>query len=503
VDSNRDVAEATQPRNENPQNNGVNRRRFLGGMVGGGAALLTSASALSLITLGTGGSAAAATTALTVPPLLTPTTTDGVDVYSLDMQTGTHQVLSGVTSSSAGFNGSYLGPTIKVANGDNVRIDVTNHLGEDTTVHWHGAHVPAKVDGGPQVAISNGETWSPEFTVNQEACTLWYHPHALGTTSKQVSQGLAAMLIVDDDSAASAALPSDYGIDDIPVILQCLASDTSGGVKYDAAGYSQQGLVYPLLVNGVNADTTTFSFNATKPRIRFRFLNASLSDIITIKRGDGGTLTQVATEQAYLNTATEVTTIRLVAGSRAEVVVNAADAPLIQAVVTTGWIRGGSGTYPILQVTDGSSGSAGSLPSTLNTITRYSTAAFTARTVRLSNSGATMLINGVAGTTMAAMETNMIMTTVGSKEIWTIVNATQLEHSFHVHDVPFQLISVNGTAVTGVDLGWKDTVEVIGGGTVVIAMEFTDYADSEYMYMLHCHIVQHEDEGMMAGLMVT
>ena len=157
----------------------------------------------------------------------------------------------------------------------------------------------------------------------------------------------------------------------------------------------------------------------------------------------------------------------------------------------------------ILSITDNSSDTPADLPSTLNTITRYDTSGFTARTITLGQSGATMLINGVAGTTEAAMGANMIMTTVGAKEIWTIKNSTQLEHSFHLHDVPFQVISINGTAASGVDLGWKDTVEVIGTGTVVIAMEFTDYADDTYMYMLHCHLAQHEDEGMMAGLMVT
>jgi suppressor of ftsI/bilirubin oxidase len=485
----------------------LNRRRFVGGLIGGGAALAGVTSALSLITLSGGGSAAAATAAttspLTIPDLLSPTTTDGVDVYTLDMQTGTHEVLSGVTSSSAGFNGSYLGPTIKVANGDSVRMEVTNNLGADTTVHWHGAHVPPKVDGGPQVAFADGETWSPAFTVNQEACTLWYHPHALGTTAQQISMGLAGMLIVDDDSDASAALPSEYGVDDIPIILQCLAADTSGGVKYDAAGYRQAGLKFPVLVNGVNADATTFTFAATKSRLRLRFLNASLSDIITIQRSDGETMTQVATEQAYLNSPTEVSTIRLVAGSRAEIVIDAADAATIQAVITTGWITGGSGTYDILTISDSSSDTPADVPDTLNSITRYDTSDFTARTITLSQSGATMLINGVAGTTEAAMDANMITTTLGAKEIWTIKNSTQLEHSFHLHDVPFQIISVNGAAPTGVNLGWKDTVEVIGTATVVIAMQFTDYTDDTYMYMLHCHLAQHEDEGMMAGLMVT
>jgi len=66
-----------------------------------------------------------------------------------------------------------------------------------------------------------------------------------------------------------------------------------------------------------------------------------------------------------------------------------------------------------------------------------------------------------------------------------------------------RVISINGEDATGVDLGWRDTFEVIGGGEIVVAMKFTDYTDDTYMYMLHCHVVQHEDEGMTAALMVT
>lgn len=485
---------------------GLHRRRFLGGLIGAGAALTTATAALSFIEFADDKSrASAATTSTTgtlvVPELLTATTSDSTSVFTLDMQTGKYEVLSGVSSATAGFNGSFLGPTIKVTNGDTVQIDVTNNLGEDTTVHWHGAHVPAKVDGGPQVAFADGETWSPSFTVNQEAATLWYHPHALGTTAKQVSMGLAGMLIVEDDSDATAALPSDYGVDDIPLIFQCLAVDDDGEIKYDLAGYQEQGLNFPLLVNGTNVDDTTLTFTATTKRVRFRLLNASLSDIITISRSDGETLTQIATEQAYLTEATEVEEIRLVAGSRAEIVMDLSDAAALQAVITTGWITGGSGTYEFLSISAEGTDSPDDLPDTLNTITRYDTADFTARTITLNNTGATMTVNGNAGTTMAGM--TMLSTTLGAKEIWTVVNSSQLEHSFHLHDVPFQIVSINGVAPTGVNLGWKDTVEVIGAATIKIAMEFTDYADDTYMYMLHCHLAQHEDEGMMAALMVT
>lgn len=128
-------------------------------------------------------------------------------------------------------------------------------------------------------------------------------------------------------------------------------------------------------------DATTLGFTATKKRTRFRVLNASPSDILTLQRSDGGTLTQIATDQGYLTEATEVTSIRLVAGARAEFVLDLDAAVTLQTVVTTGWIRGGSGTYDFLTVTPDASDTPDDLPSSLNTITRYDTTDFAARTI--------------------------------------------------------------------------------------------------------------------------
>ncbi|WP_200308317.1 multicopper oxidase family protein [Streptomyces adelaidensis] len=482
---------------------GLHRRKFLGGMAGAGlAAVAVAGTTFSLLTDAKGNKAGAATNTATlnVPDLLEGTTTDGTTTFTLTAQTGTHEVLSGVTSDTAGYNGSYLGPTMKWTTGSTVLLNITNDLDADTSVHFHGAHIPAEMDGGPQNAFAAGESWAPTFEILDEAKTLWYHPHALGTTAEQVVHGLAGLIIVEDDTTASAALPSEYGVDDIPLVLQCLATDTAGDTKYNLTGYLGGSLSFPVLCNGTNVDDTTLTFTATKTRTRFRVLNASPSDIITVQRGDGGTLTQIATEQGYLTEATEVKTIRLVAGGRAEFVMDLSDAVTLQAVITTGWVRGGSGTYDFLTVTPDASDSPDDLPSSLNTIERYDTSSFTAREITLDQDGLEMAINGSVGTTMDSMAT--IMTTLGSKEIWTITNNTQLEHSFHLHDVPFQLIEINGEEPTGVDLGWFDTYEVVGGGSIKIAMEFTDFADDTYMYMLHCHLLQHEDEGMMAGLMV-
>ena len=450
-----------------------------------------------------GASAAVATGTLNIPTLLSPTDDNGVDVYTLNMQTGTAVLRTGLTSATAGFNGSYLGPVIKVNNGDSVRMNVTNGLSDVSTVHWHGAHVPPSVDGGPQNTIAAGATWSPEFTINQNACTLWFHPHALATTAAQVSLGLAGMLIVDDDTDGAAALPQDYGVNQFPLIVQSVPVNSSGVIQSTTAGLTNTATTFPLIVNGANAATSTPTLVVDENRIRFHLLNGSITDIITITRTDGAAMTQVATDAALLPAPTSVTSVRLVAGERAEIVLDISGTVTLQATVTAGGARGGSGTTSICSITTTDTSTRSALPTTLNTITALDTSSATARTIALTNNGNTMLINGVAGTTIAAMAASEIMTTLGATEVWTITNATNLIHSFHLHDVPFQVLAVNGATPTGTLSGtWKDTIEMPAQSTRKIAMQFVDFADDTYGYMLHCHNAIHEDEGMMAMLMV-
>ena len=96
------------------------------------------------------------------------------------------------TTPTLGYNGSYLGPTLVAERGERVRVDVTNGLDEATTVHWHGMHLPAAMDGGPHSPIAPGETWYPEWTIDQPAATLWYHPHLHGETERRSTPGSPA-----------------------------------------------------------------------------------------------------------------------------------------------------------------------------------------------------------------------------------------------------------------------------------------------------------------------
>ena len=165
-------------------------------------------------------------------PIVIPGTIETTNV-NLTLQTGTFQFFPGQNTSTMGANGPVLGPTIIMNNGDNMNINVTNNLGEDTTIHWHGLHVSAANDGGPHTVIQPGQTWNPQFQVLDKAGTYWYHPHLLNHTDEHVSNGISGFIIVKDAEEAALNLPRTYGVDDFPLAVQTKSFDGSYQIKSD------------------------------------------------------------------------------------------------------------------------------------------------------------------------------------------------------------------------------------------------------------------------------
>jgi len=119
---------------------------------------------------------------LPIPNLLTGTEIDGQKVYDLTMGRGSTVFVPGKKTATWGYNGNILGPTMLMNKGDDVAINVTNQLGEPSTTHWHGLHLPAAMDGTPYQRIEDGDTWQARFNISNEAATFWYHPHQLPKT---------------------------------------------------------------------------------------------------------------------------------------------------------------------------------------------------------------------------------------------------------------------------------------------------------------------------------
>jgi Putative multicopper oxidases len=145
----------------------------------------------------------------------------GKDVYfDLDIRSGKSAILPNKFTPTLGINQKFLGVTLRANKGDRVHIKVKNNYQKTSTLHWHGAKLPAKADGGPHQPIKPNSTWLSEFEIIQPAATLWYHSHQMHKTGPQVYHGLAGMFIIDDDESKKLNLPSEYGVDDFPVIIQ-------------------------------------------------------------------------------------------------------------------------------------------------------------------------------------------------------------------------------------------------------------------------------------------
>jgi bilirubin oxidase len=126
---------------------------------------------------------------LYIPPLLT-----GPD-YDLTLAESSVEWSEGVATQTYAYNGQpFWGPTLRMHKGDDVRMNVTNELMDETTAHWHGFHIPAAMDGGPHQPIASGSTWSPEFTVMNDAGMYWYHPHMHMMTAMQLAMGAGGLI---------------------------------------------------------------------------------------------------------------------------------------------------------------------------------------------------------------------------------------------------------------------------------------------------------------------
>lgn len=180
--------------------------------------------------------------AMAVPPLLVANS-DGN--YELTAMEGTHEFYEGIVSNTLGYNGALLGPTLRLQPNENVTILTHNAMTIPTTFHWHGLVVDDTIDGGPQAIVKPGETRVLNFTVAQPAATLWLHPHPHHQTARQVYNGLASLVYIEDN----LNLPSIYGQNDFPVILQDRLFN-EGQLDYDFAYNSDGTKGDMVLING-------------------------------------------------------------------------------------------------------------------------------------------------------------------------------------------------------------------------------------------------------------
>jgi FtsP/CotA-like multicopper oxidase with cupredoxin domain len=444
---------------------------------------------------------------LAIPPLAQSIRdAQGRRVFDLTARQGVSRFLPGKDTTTWGYatdgdESAYLGPTLRATRGERVLINVHNRLSEETSVHWHGMHLPARMDGGPHQMIQPGGTWSPTWSIDQPATTLWYHPHPHGETEKQVTMGLAGMFIVDDPLEAALPLPREYGVDDIPLIVQDARFTDDGQLTT-----STRGFIGPigdrLLVNG----TVGPYLVVTTDVVRLRLLNASAARVYNFGLSDGRDLALIGTDGGLLGTPYETDAIQLSPGERAEVLVRMKAGETVTLRSTRpdlgvpGVIAGanaGNDTLDVLELrAAGTLATVGTVPAALVPMPRMNASDATVRRqFRLDGFN----INN------RQMDLGRIDETVelGATEIWTVTNTVSMPHSFHVHDVQFRLASIGGQPPSPELAGWKDTVYLRPDTEYRLVMHFTDYTDPDFPYMYHCHLLWHEDRGMMGQFVVV
>lgn len=433
-----------------------------------------------------------------IPPVAESQVENGVRVFDLTMQRGDTDLGQDALTPTWGINGSYLAPTIRAERGEHVQVRVTNELGEASTLHWHGMHLPAAMDGGPHQMVAPGQTWTPDWHIDQPAASLWYHPHPHGETAEHVYRGLAGMFIIDDAAEAALDLPRDYGVDDIPLIVQDRKFHDDGTLDTSTSFMQSTGIIGDtVLVNG----TPGPYFEVTTHTVRLRILNGSNTRRYNFVFDDQRAFQLIGTDGGLLEAPVELSNIQLSPGERAEIVVafTPGEQIRLQSRPSVGGDRlaGGEDHLDIMQFR---------VADQLQGITEVPAELVDMRRLDESNAARTrdFELSGYSiNNQMMDMARIDEVVTLGDTEIWTVTNIDGQTHNFHVHDVQFQILDIGGREPPPELQGWKDTVWLPLGEPVRLIMRFTDYASDDYPYMYHCHMLRHEDQGMMGQFIVV
>lgn len=490
----------------------MNRRAFLmssgaGMMIAGGPLAWAQASARPL-------------------PLIpmTDLTAGTTERISLTLQSGAHDFGNGAKSATLGINQSYLGPVIKAKQGQLLPFDVTNATDETSTLHWHGLHIPGDVDGGPHQEIEPGAVWTPDVPLVQHASMNWFHSHMHGRTAQQTYNGLAGVLLVEDDASLSADLPKTYGVDDFTLVLQDKMFGADGKMDYElSAAVFEDGFEGDTLV--VNGAIAPVSQTVPTGLVRLRILNACNARFLELSMATGP-VTVIASDGGFLASPVEAESLLMSPGERYEVLVDmgTADMNALNVNLDGGGgdgffanLFGGNQTVTALTLQrSGDTGFTGSMPTKLAnielpkpsdaTVTRSfqlemdvgaDLAALALAWDNFCGDAGAMAING------QPMKMDRIDEEVrkGDTEIWRISVDDQL-HPFHIHGCSFRILSQNGAPPPAYAAGWKDMVHVDEGWSeVLVKFDYEATKDAPYMY--HCHILEHEDCGMMGQFTVT
>lgn len=439
--------------------------------------------------------------------------------FNLDIKDTFAQIVPGNQTITGAINGDFWGPTLFFNAGDTVHMNVHNYLNDSTTLHWHGMHLPAVMDGGPHQVIPPGTTWQPFWKVMNHAATYWYHPHLHETTQEQITKGIGGLIIVRDATEAALPLPRTYGVDDIPLVITDRSFNTANQFTVVPFGDSS-------MVNGVLRPQFTIPAQV----VRLRILNGAIERSMNLGFSDNRTFYVIATDGGLLDIPVGVTRYLLSPGERIEILVDcmgqsgsfdlkAYNASLPNSIPGGENFPGGpfanalgKKDYNILHLNIGAQ-TASPITAISATLTANSfpsqASATVNRTITISDSTGVPNILGPNAFILGhkLFDFNYINHNVAlnATEIWALSSTSAIAHPFHIHDIEFYVLSVDGAAPPPEQQGWKDVILVKSNTKVKFITKFDDFADPDpgHPYMYHCHIALHEDEGMMGQFLVN
>jgi blue copper oxidase len=449
-------------------------------------------------------------TRLPIPPLIDAAKQG--NAVKLRVAAGRHAFVRGKPTQTYGYSAPVLGPVIRVRRGDAVEMTVENALKIDTTVHWHGLLVPGLVDGGPHQVIKSGGTWRPTLKVEQPASTAWFHPHLHHDTARQVYMGLTGLIIVDDGSDVRLGLPHTYGVDDLPIILQDRSFDDSGSLVYelDALAVAYGGRGETIIANGAIVPVAKVPCGL----VRLRLLNAANAQNYELRFSDQRQFHVIASDGGFLSSPIAVRQLIISPAERYEILVDFANGKPIALETGPDEVMGifgavshdDSSDYVAIMRFEPAAGlpAVRELPGHLvelavadpgRAVRRRqfvldSSMCAGSRPIGVDMDMQAMRINGRTHD-LARID---VETQLGTLEVWEIISIG-FAHPFHVHGASFRILSIKGAPPPPHLAGWKDVALIEDKAEVLVA--FNQPAMREHPFMYHCHILEHEDAGMM------
>lgn len=428
---------------------------------------------------------------LAVPPVLKPDKEEGNDVwFTIESMEGETPFLPGSKTKTWGYNAPFLGQTMVLKTGQHVHVTLKNSLKELTTYHWHGMEVPGPyIDGSCHAPVYPGEEKEIEFTVEQPAALTWLHAHPCPSTAAQVWMGLAMGVVITDDHEAELPIPKAYGKDEFPIVLQDRVFHEDNQFDY-RADYDPMGVFGDTpLINGVIKPY----IDVTTQKVRLLFLGGTNRREWRLHFDNDLVMTQIAGDDSFLAHPVKMTKLLVGPGERLQVIVDFSDYKEGDIVNLY------TDDFKLIEFRIHHFEKDDSvLPDTL--FTPEDPVVADDAVVRKVTMDDHDKINGK----QYSMQRIDMKAEVNHAEYWDVTNTNSKSHGmlhpFHIHGAHFLVVSRNGQTPNPNEIGvYKDTIEVAPQETVRLKVIFP----KEGIFMYHCHIIEHEDAGMMANILIV